>query len=327
MNGSVRTNKTNPYRPTLLTGWLSVFALFIAIVHSPQLAARSFDSSGTVLQSTDYYPFGLAFSDSNISDNHYLYNGKEIEDYTLGTAYLGTLDYGARHYAPRIARWTVPDPMAEKYYCVNAYGYCAGNPVMMVDTNGNEWRDSKGNKIVDHSNIHVYIFYDPKSFKRQSNKMYHDAVVKYGERSVAMSDVTTVQEFAQDWGNMDSNDILEVNLNYHGSNQAIHLDKDNLQYITSTGDGKTNVLGNPAWNVQDLPAPTGDISHAQLNLNTCKSNSKTQHELKGSRQTLMEAFFNSFDFKTVRGTSHGVSYDNLWKPSYQRNSGVGLPSK
>ena len=270
MNGSVRTNKTNPYRPTLLTGWLSVFALFIAIVHSPQLAARSFDSSGTVLQSTDYYPFGLAFADADIASNRYLYNGKELEDYTIGTAYLGTLDYGARHYDPRIARWSVPDSMEEKYYGVNAYGYCAGNPVMMVDTNGKEWRDSKGNKIVDHSNIHVYIFYDPKSFKRQSNKMYHDAVVKYGERSVAMSDVTTVQ---------------------------------------------------------DLPAPTGDISHAQLNLNTCKSNSKTQHELKGSRQTLMEAFFNSFDFKTVRGTSHGVSYDNLWKPSYQRNSGVGLPSK
>ncbi len=90
-------------------------------------------SSGTVLQSTDYYPFGLAFSDSNIASNRYLYNGKELEDYTLGTAYLGTLDYGARHYDPRIARWTVPDPMAEKYYGLNAYSYCAGNPVMMVD--------------------------------------------------------------------------------------------------------------------------------------------------------------------------------------------------
>ena len=56
-----------------------------------------------------------------------------------------------------IPLYTVPDPMAEKYYGVNAYGYCAGNPVMMVDTNGNEWRDSKGNKIVDHSNIHVYF--------------------------------------------------------------------------------------------------------------------------------------------------------------------------
>ena len=94
------------------------------------------NSGGTVLQSTDYYPFGLAFSDSNIADNRYLYNGKELENYTLGTTYLGTLDYGARHYDPRIARWTVPDPMAEKYYGVNAYSYCEGNPVMMVDLEG-----------------------------------------------------------------------------------------------------------------------------------------------------------------------------------------------
>ena len=59
------------------------------------------NTSGTILQSTDYYPFGLAFADSNISDNRYLYNGKEIEDYTLSTTYLGTLDYGARHYDAR----------------------------------------------------------------------------------------------------------------------------------------------------------------------------------------------------------------------------------
>ena len=97
-------------------------------------------SSGTVLQSTDYYPFGLAFADADIASNRYLYNGKELEDYTLGTSYLGTLDYGARHYDPRIARWSVPDPMAEKYYGVNAYGYCAGNPVMLVDPNGKVFR-------------------------------------------------------------------------------------------------------------------------------------------------------------------------------------------
>ena len=93
-------------------------------------------SSGTVLQSTDYYPFGLAFSDSNIASNRYLYNGKELEDYTLGTSYLGTLDYGARHYDPRIARWTVPDPMAEKYYGVNAYSYCKNAPNDNIDPNG-----------------------------------------------------------------------------------------------------------------------------------------------------------------------------------------------
>ena len=69
-------------------------------------------ASGTVLQSTDYYPFGLAFSDANVTNNRYLYNGKELKDYTIGSSYLGTLDYGARHYDPRIGRWTVPDPYA-----------------------------------------------------------------------------------------------------------------------------------------------------------------------------------------------------------------------
>ena len=79
---------------------------------------------------------GLAFSDSNIASNRSLYNGKELEDYTLGTSYLGTLDYGARHYDPRIARWTVPDPMAEKYYGINPYVYCNGDPVNAIDSDG-----------------------------------------------------------------------------------------------------------------------------------------------------------------------------------------------
>ncbi len=304
------------------------------------------NSSGTVLQSTDYYPFGLAFSDSNISNNRYLYNGKELEDYTVGTSYLGTLDYGARHYDPRIARWTVPDPMAEKYYGVNAYSYCAGNAVNSFDYDGKEWLDIKGKKISDHSKIRVYIFYDPKSFGKQSRTMYKDAVAKYGEGSVAMSGVTTVEEFLQDWKNMAGDDIEEVNLNYHGSNQAIHLDAGNNppQYITSTGNGKTNVQGNDAFNVQDLPLSTGDISNAQLNLNTCKSNSKTQNELKGSKQTLLEAFFELSYFKTVRGTSYGVSYNRItnkpfpghslwhgkWDYMYrttQKNPGVGLLPK
>ena len=106
-------------------------------------------SGGTVLQSTDYYPFGLAFSDSNIPSNRYLYNGKELQDYTIGTAYLGTLDYGARHYDARIARWTVPDPMTEKYYGLSAYGYCAGNPVILVDPDGKDiWEIDSFGKIV-----------------------------------------------------------------------------------------------------------------------------------------------------------------------------------
>ncbi len=94
------------------------------------------DDGGTVLQTTDYYPFGLAFSDSDINRNRYQYNGKELENYLTGNSYLGTLDYDARHYDPRIARWPVPDPLAEKYYGVNTYAYCAGNPILLFDMDG-----------------------------------------------------------------------------------------------------------------------------------------------------------------------------------------------
>ena len=72
----------------------------------------------------------------NIAENRYLYNGKELENYTLGTTYLGTLDYGVRHYDPRIARWTVPDPMAEKDYGISAYAYGGDNPLLLIDKDG-----------------------------------------------------------------------------------------------------------------------------------------------------------------------------------------------
>ncbi len=271
------------------------------------------NQNGAVLQSTDYYPFGLAFSDENISNNRYLFNGKELEYYTLGYSYLGTLDYGARHYDPRIARWNVPDPMAEKYHNINAYAFCAGNPVNFIDPDGLDWVDANGNKIKDHSAIKAYIFYDPrgegKGFAKQSKEMYNQLEDKYGKGSVAMSNVTTKKEFIQDWHDMASPDIKEVNLNYHGNNQTVMLNSSEEQYITATGDGKTNKSDTEAINVQDLPVPTGKINDAQLNLNTCKSNSRTQYKLKGSKQTLMEAFYKSTNFATVRGTSYGVSYD------------------
>ena len=120
------------------------------------------NSSGAVLQNTDYYPFGLAFADNNVTTNRYLFNGKELENYTLGTTYLGTLDYGARHYDPRIARWTVPDPMAEKYYGLSGYVYCATNPVMYIDSDGRDVWEINGqgevvNRIKDKTQDAFYM--------------------------------------------------------------------------------------------------------------------------------------------------------------------------
>ena len=51
----------------------------------------------------------------------------------------GLYDFGARWYAPYSARWSTPDPLAEKYYSISPYAYCAANPVNIVDPSGRNW--------------------------------------------------------------------------------------------------------------------------------------------------------------------------------------------
>ena len=49
------------------------------------------------------------------------------------------LDFGARLYSPGTATWLSVDPMAEKYYLIGPLTYCAGNPVNLVDPEGDDW--------------------------------------------------------------------------------------------------------------------------------------------------------------------------------------------
>ena len=216
--------------------------------------------------------------------------------------------FGARYYwSSVLTGWLSVDPMADKYPNISPYAYCAWNPIKLVDPDGMAWKDTNGNVITDHSKIKVYIFYDPKDFKEQSIKMYEAAIEKYGPGSAALSDVTTEAEFAQDWHDMAGNDIREVNLNYHGTNQAIHLDYRTYDYITSTGDGITNKEKHKGLDIKQLPSIKGNIKNAQLNINSCHSNKRDEY-LRGTRQTLMEAFHSNFGFRRVRGTRHGVTY-------------------
>ena len=68
-------------------------------------------------------------AEESFSSNPYRFSGKErtAADY----------DFGARRYLPfRVPRWTTQDPLAEKYYSISPYAYCAGDPVNLVDKKG-----------------------------------------------------------------------------------------------------------------------------------------------------------------------------------------------
>ncbi len=277
-----------------------------------------------IVQITNYYPFGGILNESfnRVDYQNKLYNGKEL-DSMHG---LNLYDFSARQYDPAIGQFTSMDPLCEKYYHISPYAYCAGNPVKYVDPDGKEWKDINGKIIDDLERVKVFIFYS-SDFEEQAKVQYQDAVEKYGETSVAMSLAKSNDEFENDWENMSGTQISDVMIMTHGKNQSITLDNDQ---ITSTGNGKTNISGSEALNVQDLPKPKGDVSNAVLHMYSCHSADKnpnarpdgvhSQGALKGTKEPIAYAFQKSFGFKYTIGTASSVNY-NSWSnmtPSWSK---------
>jgi RHS repeat-associated protein len=93
------------------------------------------DMNDDIVQQTNYYPYGMPFADAeNAEVQPYKYNGKELDNMNG----LNFYDYSARHYDPVAPHFTTVDPMAEKYYNISPYAYCAGNPVRYIDPTGME---------------------------------------------------------------------------------------------------------------------------------------------------------------------------------------------
>ena len=59
-----------------------------------------------------------------------------------------TYDYGFRGYYPAVGRFETVDPLAEKYYSISPYVYCAGNPVNKIDIDGRDWYEQDDESVV-----------------------------------------------------------------------------------------------------------------------------------------------------------------------------------
>ena len=92
------------------------------------------DNFGDVLERYDYYPYGkiVPVSVASSGNTDYLYTGKESQQSLFG---INWYDSGAR-FQTTDGIFTGIDPLAEKYYHISPYAYCAGNPVNMIDPTG-----------------------------------------------------------------------------------------------------------------------------------------------------------------------------------------------
>ncbi|WP_243416386.1 RHS repeat domain-containing protein [Flavobacterium sp. HTF] len=128
----------------------------------------SYDKTLAIKEESNFYPFGLKQEGYNTVkigfENKYKYNGKELQDDSIGGWKLNLYDYGARNYDPAIGRWMNIDPLADTYTSVSPYNHVLNNPVFYVDPDGKQIdisgiykQDKKGNDILDKSGNRILI--------------------------------------------------------------------------------------------------------------------------------------------------------------------------
>ena len=108
----------------------------IFFYHPDHLGSTSYvtDADGNIAQHVEYIPYGEVFVEERNSQfsTNFLFNAKELDNET------GLYYYGARYLDPTGGMWLSVDPLFEKYAGMSPYNYCMGNPVKMVDPDGEE---------------------------------------------------------------------------------------------------------------------------------------------------------------------------------------------
>ncbi|BBA28852.1 sugar-binding protein [Prevotella melaninogenica] len=116
--------------------------------HSDHLGSTSYitDDKGNITQYDAYLPYGELLIDEHSSseDLPYKFNGKEFDEET------GLYYYGARYMNPVTSLWYGVDPQIEKMPKDGSYSYCFGNPIKLIDPNGERPTEEEAARISAH---------------------------------------------------------------------------------------------------------------------------------------------------------------------------------
>ncbi len=99
----------------------------------------------TVVQSTDYYPFGMSHGQPLAAQpaSQYLYNGMEYE----AEAGLGVYSAAFRSYDPALGRWWQQDMLRDALPGQSPYHQSYNNPIAYADPLG-LWPESGLNRHI-----------------------------------------------------------------------------------------------------------------------------------------------------------------------------------
>ncbi len=226
-------------------------------------------SSGSIVQSNHYYPFGMSFAEgSATSQQPYKYNGKEL-DIERG---LNLYDYSARLMDPALGRFSTVDPMCEKHPEISPYVYCAGNPVNLIDPDGRDWyrHDKSGATFWQEGNANS-LSYNDQTYRNigETYSSYKDGIrIDYNQNEVTkVSDVSP--RFNVEGGQYipktfvtDDGTEVNVTFNYNsptGGNGDKALSKDAVGLLI-TGVNEANNSGANITSVDVSTTTTGKHS-------------------------------------------------------------------
>lgn len=150
------------------------------------------DSSGTVLEAFDYYPFGLLMPKRNTAGANTLekYTGNELDD----EAGLNVFYAGTRYLDPALRQWLSVDPKADDFPTWSSYNYTFDNPVNLFDPDGQAPQcpscgTNTGIQSVMGLMTHLQAFFGDKQAQQ---------ALKYSYKTRGEIAVTTLSEPA-DW--------------------------------------------------------------------------------------------------------------------------------
>ncbi|MBO7609267.1 MAG: hypothetical protein J6S96_03575 [Muribaculaceae bacterium] len=155
------------------------------------------DGSGTLKEVNSYYPYGALMGGGIAAGvQPYKYGGKELDR----QAGIDWYDNHARWYDSLIGQTPTQDRLAEKYYHLSPYAWCAGNPIGFIDPSGmNPIYDFSGSFLGQTNegfSGQIYVFLGTSTLDNISNMSVDDAINTYG--IMPMDDFSLNQDCSED---------------------------------------------------------------------------------------------------------------------------------